>query len=145
VKRLVRRKKMVRTLARPQTLALGILALILALAALSLARSDTAAAAHDDCALSLFGPASSYGIYASTSGSVDCTTRKNVIHFSIVLTSDGTVVDSEESTCHKAATCWNYAIVNDPPGDQRYCSTVSARIGPHSLTPLTRCEEDSTL
>ena len=136
---------MVRTLARPQTLGLAVLALALALTALSLARSDVAGAAHNDCTLSLFGPASSYGIYASTSGSVDCATRKNVIHFSIVLTSDGSVVDSEDSTCHKAATCWNYAIVNDPPGDQRYCSTVSARVGPHSVGTLTRCEEDATL
>jgi hypothetical protein len=80
-----------------------------------------------------------------TSGSVDCTTRKNVIRFSISLTADGNLFGASERTCHKAATCWSYVFENDPAGDQRYCSTVSARVGSHSLAPVTRCEEDPAL
>jgi hypothetical protein len=118
---------------------------LLALAMLVPGRIESATAAHADCTLGLFGPTLDYGIYASASGSVDCSTRKNVIHFSIVLTRDGAVVDNESSTCHKAASCWNYVLVNDVAGPQRYCATVSARVGSHDLAPLTRCEEDPAL
>jgi hypothetical protein len=67
---------------------------------------------------------------------------KNTIRFSIVLTRDGAVVDSSERTCHKAASCWSYLLENDSPGDQVWCARISARVGPHTVGTLARCEED---
>jgi hypothetical protein len=131
---------MVRTLSRPQVLVLA--ALTLALAAFVVARAQTASAAHDNCALSSTAPSSYLGTAVITSGSVDCATARNVIRFSITLTADGGFVGASERTCHRATTCWSYVFADDPPGDQRYCSTVSARVGSHSLAAVTRCEED---
>jgi hypothetical protein len=119
--------------------------LTLGLAALVAGRAEIAAAGHENCALSSTAPSSYLGTAVITSGSVDCTTAKNVIRFSITLTADGSLVETSERTCHKAKTCWSYVFENDPPGDQRYCSTVSARVGSHSLAPVTLCEEDVAL
>jgi hypothetical protein len=104
-----------------------------ALAGLAAAGVQDAGAAHEDCVLSSEAPASYLGTAVITSGSVDCTARKNVIRFAITLTADGSPVGTSERTCHKASTCWSYVFEDDPPGDQRYCSTVSARVGaqPH--------------
>jgi hypothetical protein len=136
---------MVDTLRRPTTAGSWLLALALALAALFLTKPEQAIAAHDDCTLSSTAPSSYGGIAAITSGSVDCTMAKNVMRFSIVLMRDGTVVDSNERTCHKAATCWSYLVEDDPPGDQVWCTRVSARVGSHSLAAVTRCEADPAL
>jgi hypothetical protein len=122
---------MVGTFWRPRALALALAAVVLAFAALVI---RTASASHDDCVLSSTAPSSYLGTAVISSGSVDCATRKSVLRFSVAMTS--------ERTCHKAATCWSYAFDNDPAGDQRYCSTVSARVGSHSLAPVTRCEEE---
>ena len=127
---------------RPLTV---VVLLTLGFAALVAGRAETAAAGHDNCALSSTAPSSYLGIAVITSGSVDCTTAKNVIRFSITLTADGSLVSTRERTCHKATTCWSYVFENDAPGDQRYCSTVSARVGSHSLGSVTRCEDDAAL
>jgi hypothetical protein len=119
-------------------------ALVGALAALLLF-DVTPSAAAPDCALTAEAPASYYGIAAITSGSVDCASRKNVLRFSIVLQRDGVTVESGERTCHKASTCWSYLIHDDEEGDQRWCTTVSARVGSQSIAPATRCEEDPLL
>jgi hypothetical protein len=76
------------------------------------------------------------------SGSVDCVSTKSVMRFSIVLTRDGSIATTSERTCHKASTCWSYVFDNDPAGDQRYCSTVSARVGSHSLPAVMSCEDE---
>ena len=54
------------------------------------------------------------GIMVIASGSVDCATTKNVIRTLVVLTMDGSFVESSERTCHNAATCPTYMILNDP-------------------------------
>jgi hypothetical protein len=131
---------MVDTFRRPKTLVL-VLALVLAFSAL-LMTSQSASASHDDCALSATAPSSYLGTAVISSGSVDCAASKNVLRFSIVLTRDGSVAVTSERTCHRTATCWSYVFDNDPPGDQRYCSTISARVGSHSLPAVTRCEEE---
>jgi hypothetical protein len=107
--------------------------------------AGSAAGAAGDCTLSATEPSSYYGIATITSGSVDCASAKNVLRFSITLTRDGTVVDSHERTCHKAATCWSYSLVDDPAGDQVWCTRVSARVGSSPLAELTRCETDPAL
>jgi hypothetical protein len=127
------------TFWRPRAFALALAALVLAYATLV---TQTASASHDDCVLSSTAPSSYLGTAVISSGSVDCATRKGVLRFSVVLTRDGNVTMTSERTCHKAATCWSYVFDNDPPGDQRYCSTVSARVGSHSLPAVTRCEEE---
>jgi L,D-peptidoglycan transpeptidase YkuD (ErfK/YbiS/YcfS/YnhG family) len=66
------------------------------------------------------------------------------VRFSIVLTRNGNVAITSERTRHKATTCWTYVFDNDRAGNQRYCSTVSARVGSHSLVPVTRCEEEAS-
>jgi hypothetical protein len=123
--------------------ALTVVALLM-LAAL-VAGGIQSAAAHEDCSLSATAPSSYLGTAVITSGSVDCATSKNVIRFSITLTADGNLVGTSERTCHKARTCWSYVFENDPPGDQRYCSTVAARVGSHSLSSVSRCEDDPAL
>jgi hypothetical protein len=95
--------------------------------------------------LTATAPSSYYGIAAITSGSVDCTSSKNVLRFSILLTRDGSLVESNERTCHKAPTCWSYLVHDDTAGDQVWCTQVSARVGSHSLAVITRCEEDPAL
>jgi hypothetical protein len=131
---------MVRSVSRHQPFVLCVLALAVALAALLVAAPQKAAAAHEDCTLSAFAPGAYAGIFATASGSVDCATTKNVIRISIVLTRDGSFVDSTERTCHKRADCPTYLLVNDPPGNQVWCSTTSARVGPHAYPEVTRCE-----
>lgn len=131
---------MMTAVSRRNALALCVLALAVALAALLVAAPQKAAAAHGDCELRAFAPGALYGIYASTSASVECATAKNVIHISIVVTRDGSFIESTDRTCHKRADCPTYMIVNDPPGDQTWCSTVSARVGPHAYPTVTRCE-----
>ena len=95
---------MVRTVSRRQ-LVLCVLALAVAVAALLVAAPQKAAAAHEDCELRAFAPGALYGIYASTSASVECATAKNVIHISIVVTRDGSFIESTDRTCHKRADC----------------------------------------
>jgi hypothetical protein len=131
------------TRTRTPTLALLGVALLIAVAAAIMPGS--AAGAHGDCALTTTPPSSYYGVATITSGSVDCTTAKNVLRFTIALTMDGQVVDSGERTCHKATTCWSYLIQDDPAGDQLWCTIVSARIGSHALSSVTRCESDGSL
>jgi hypothetical protein len=121
-----------------------IAAALLAVSA-SVAGGTQAVAAHEDCTLSGTAPSSYLGTAVITSGSVDCATSKNVIRFSISLTANGNPVDMSDRTCHKASTCWSYVFEDDPPGDQRYCSTVSARVGSHSLPAVTHCEDDPAL
>jgi hypothetical protein len=117
----------------------------LALAVPAVAVPGTAAGAHDDCVLTAEAPSSFYGIDTITSGSVDCAGAKNTIVFSIVLTRDGSVAASGQRRCHKSATCWSYLVADDPPGDQLWCTHVSARIGSHSLAAVSRCEADPAL
>lgn len=136
---------MTATVPRPTAFALVALALGLALAALTLAHPERAAAAHGDCTLVNEGPASFYGVDVITSGSVECASAKNTIRFTILLTMDGSVVASGDRTCHKAASCWSYLTADDPPGDQLWCTRVSARVGSHSLAAITRCEADPAL
>jgi hypothetical protein len=131
---------MVGVLRRQRTPALGLLAVTLAFAAL--VTTQSASASHGDCTLSSTAPSSYLGTAVISSGSLDCASTKNVLRFSIVLTRNGSVATSSERTCHKAATCWSYVFDDDAPGDQRYCSTVSARVGSHSLPAVTRCEEE---
>ena len=107
------------TVSRPNALVLGVVALAVVLAALLLVRSETSAAAHQDCTLSTGAPVSYAGIFAIGGGSVDCATTKNVMRVSAFLTMDGAFMDSTERTCHKAATCPTNVFVNDPPGDQQ--------------------------
>jgi hypothetical protein len=135
---------MVRTASRHPTPVLAVLVCALAAAAVLLG-AGPAAGAGGDCTLSATEPASYYGIATIASGSVDCTSTKNVLRFSITLTRDGTVVDSHERTCHKAATCWSYSLVDDPAGDQVWCTRVSARVGSSPIGELTRCETDPAL
>jgi hypothetical protein len=123
----------------------GVVALGLALAALGVARPTAVGAAHFDCTLSSGAPVPYAGIMVIASGSVDCATTKNVMRTLVVLTRDGSFLESSDRTCHKAATCPTYMILNDPPGDQVYCSQVSGRVGPHSLAEPARCETDPTL
>jgi hypothetical protein len=132
---------MVRSLGHPQKLAVALFVLVLALAAL-VARAEPAAASHGDCTLSATAPSSYLGTAVITSGSVDCASTKSVLRFSIALTRDGSPVSAHERTCHKASTCWSYIFADDPRGDQRYCNTVSARVGSHSLPATTSCEEE---
>ncbi|MGH3105297.1 MAG: hypothetical protein ACRDN6_14495 [Gaiellaceae bacterium] len=132
------------TVSRPQALVVGVLAAVLTLAVVLRSTPGQALATHVDCTLVAEPPVSYYGIATITSGSVDCATRKNTIRFAIVLTRDGTVAASGDRTCHKASTCWSYLFADDPPGDQLWCTRVSARIGSHSLGEVTRCE-DTTL
>jgi hypothetical protein len=134
---------MVSTVPRPSLLIAGGLAL--AAVVLLLSTPGRSAAAHQDCALSATAPSSYYGVAAITSGSVDCSASKNVLRFSIVLTRDGSVAASGERTCHKAATCWSYLVEDDAPGDQLWCTHVSARVGSHSLAAVSRCEQDPAL
>lgn len=131
------------TLSRPKSLALCA-ALGLALAAVLLVRPEKAAAAHEDCTLNTGAPVSYGGIFAVGGGSVDCTTTKNVMRVSAVLTMDGAFMGSTERTCHKAATCPTNVFVNDPPGDQVWCNTASARVGPHALPEVTHCETEAS-
>jgi hypothetical protein len=127
----------------PQTLAFVFITLTLAFTAL-VASAPIASGSHDDCTLSSTAPSSYLRPAVILSGSVDCATTKSVVRFSIVLTRDGNVATTSERTCHKAATCWSYVFDNDPVGDQRYCSIVSARVGSHSLEPVSRCEAEAS-
>lgn len=129
------------TFRRPQALALVLAVLALAFAGL-LTAVQAASASHDDCTLSSTAPSSYRGTAVISSGSVDCATSKSVVRLSIMLTRNGNVAITSERTCHKASTCWSYVFDNDPAGDQRYCSIVSARVGSHSLPAVTRCEEE---
>jgi len=131
---------MVRSTSHRRPLALDVLALAVALAALLVAAPQKAAAQHEDCSLRTFPPGAYAGIMTTASTSVECVTVKNVIHISLVLTRDGVFVDSSDRTCHKRADCPTYTIVNDPPGDQVWCNTVSARVGPHAYPEVTLCE-----
>jgi hypothetical protein len=135
---------MVRTASRHPAPVLAAVACALAAAAVLLS-AGSAAGASGDCSLSATEPSSYYGIATITSGSVDCSSTKNVLRFAITLTRDGTVVDSHERTCHKAATCWSYSLVDDPAGDQVWCTRVSARVGSSPIGELTRCETDPSL
>jgi hypothetical protein len=135
---------MERSATQPSALALVVVGLGLALAALLIWQSD-ALAAHADCTLVAEAPGSYYGVDTITSGSIECAARQNTIRFSIVLTRDGSVAASGERTCHKASSCWSYLIADDPAGDQVWCTRVSARVGSHSLAPVTRCETDPAL
>ena len=132
---------MVGALRRQPIPVLGFFAVVFAFAAL-ITTAQTASASHGDCTLSSTAPSSYLGTAVISSGSLDCAATMNVLRFSIVLTRDGSVATSSERTCHKAATCWSYVFDDDAPGDQRYCSTVSARVGSHSLPAVTRCEEE---
>jgi hypothetical protein len=135
---------MVTCLTHRRPLALDALALAVALAALLVAAPQKAAAQHEDCTLRAFPPGPYAGIMTTSSTSVECATVKNVIHISLVLTRDGVFVDSSDRTCHKRADCPTYTIVNDPPGDQVWCSTVSARVGPHAYPEVTLCETEES-
>jgi hypothetical protein len=136
---------MVATQPRSNTLVLCGFALALAAVTFFLVSPGKAEAGHQDCTLSATAPSSYYGIAAITSGSVDCASSKNVLRFSIMLTRDGTLVATNERTCHKAATCWSYLVEDDSAGDQVWCTQVSARVGSHSMTAITRCEGDPAL
>lgn len=116
---------------------------VLALGAMVLLAPGRATAAHEDCTL-VVNPPGNYGnIFAISSASVECASVKRVIHLSLVLTVDGTIADSSDRTCHRRADCPTYVIVNDAPGDQVWCTTASARVGGHSLGPVTRCETEA--
>lgn len=127
---------------RPAAVGLGVLAFAAAVAALVLVGAGPAHSATADCAIGAQAPVTYGGTFTITSASVDCSSAQNVSRIGIVLTMDGTVMSDSERTCHKTASCQTYALVNDPPGDQRWCNTVSARVGPHSLAPVTLCEAE---
>jgi hypothetical protein len=133
------------TASRAHVLVLSLLAAALAVTALLVTSTGDALAAAEDCTLTADPPASYYGIDTITSGSVDCASAKNTILFSIVLTRDGSVAASGQRRCHKASTCWSYLLTDDPPGDQLWCTHVSARVGSYSLAEVSRCEADPTL
>lgn len=135
---------MATTVSRPQALVLCVGALAVAFAALLLVWPEKSTAAHEDCTLSTGAPVSYGGIFAVGGGSVDCATTKNVMRVSAALTMDGAFMDSTERTCHKRATCPTNLFVNDPPGDQVWCNTVSGRVGPHSLPEVTHCETEAS-
>jgi hypothetical protein len=135
---------MVRSVTHRRPVALYVLALAVALAALIVAVPQRAAAQHEDCTLRAFPPGPYAGIMTTSSTSVECATVKNVIHVSLVLTMDGAFVDSSDRTCHKRADCPTYTIVNDPPGNQAWCDTVSARVGPHAYPEVTLCESEES-
>jgi hypothetical protein len=136
---------MAATMAHPRLLAVSVLAGVLALSILLLTTPGKALASHEDCTLVAEAPTSYYGVATITSGSVDCASPKTTIRFSIALTRDGSLVDSGERRCHRAATCWSYLLADDPPGDQRWCTLVSARVGSHTLAEVVRCEEGSLI
>lgn len=123
--------------------ALAITGVMLALGATVLLAPGRASAAHEDCALVVNPPVNYGNIFALSSASVECASVKRVIHFSLVLTVDGTIADSSDRTCHRRADCSTYTVVNDGPGDQVWCTTASARVGGHSLGPVTRCETET--
>jgi hypothetical protein len=114
-----------------------ILAAVVAAAAAALAPASVAG--HSDCNLDLTGPSLDAGIYALSYGEIVCSTAKNTIRLRMTLTRDGTTTDDVVTTCHKDVDCWNYVIENDSPGDQFWCTTISARVGPHNVAPITRC------
>jgi hypothetical protein len=116
-----------------------VLMLAAAVAAALAALPATSAAGHADCSLRLEGPALDAGIYATAYGEIVCGTAKNTIRFTITMTRDGTTTDAVVVTCHRDVDCWSYVLENDSPGDQLWCTTVSARVGPHSVAPVTRC------
>jgi hypothetical protein len=132
----------VRRIVSTRTLVLT--GVVLALGATVMLAPGWAAGAQEDCAL-VVNPPGNYGnIFAISSASVECASVQRVIHLSLVLTVDGTIADSSDRTCHRRADCPTYVIVNDAPGDQVWCTTASARVGGHSLGPVTRCETEAT-
>ena len=104
-----------------------------------LAAAAPAPGAHADCALDVTAP-SNYAGAAIASGSADCASPKNTIRVTMTLTRDGTPVDVSERTCHKSSSCWTYVFADDISGDQRWCATISARVGNHALAGVSRCE-----
>jgi hypothetical protein len=131
----------VRRIVGVRTLALTGVAV--ALGAIVLLAPGRASAAHEDCALVVNPPVNYGNIFALSSASVECGSVKRVIHFSMVMTVDGAVASSSDRTCHRRADCPTYTVVNDAPGDQVWCTTAGARVGGHSLGPLTRCETET--
>jgi hypothetical protein len=116
-----------------------VLILAAVVAATVAALPPASVAGHADCSLRLEGPALDAGIYALSYGEIVCGTVKNTIRLRMTMTRDGTTTDDVVTTCHKDADCWNYVIENDAPGDQLWCTTISARVGPHNVAPITRC------
>jgi hypothetical protein len=76
---------------------------------------------------------------------VICASVKRTIHLTMLLTVDGATVGTSDRACHRRADCWSYVLANDAPGNQLWCTTAGARIGGHSLGPITRCEQDETV
>jgi hypothetical protein len=110
-----------------------------AVAAAVAALPPASVAGHFDCNLRLVGPNLDAGIYAFAYGEIVCDTAKNTIRLRTTMTRDGTTTDDVVVTCHKDVDCWNYLLENDSPGDQVWCATISARVGPHNVAPITRC------
>lgn len=121
--------------------ALAAAAIACALAVMLGSTAGTASAGHEDCALTSGAPISFYGsANALATATIECGTIKNWIRVSLVLTRDGTVVDTSDRTCHKRSDCWTYLVVPDPPGDQVWCAHASGRVGSHAIAEITYCE-----
>jgi hypothetical protein len=128
---------------KPQ--ALGFLAIASAVA-VTLVAAPGASGGHEDCTLTSGAPILFYGTPdAFTTATVECGSVKNWIRVSLVLTRDGTVVDTSDRMCHKRSDCWTYVIAQDPPGDQTWCAHASGRIGPHTIPEITFCEATTEL
>jgi hypothetical protein len=117
-----------------------------ALAVMLGSTAGTASASHEDCALTSGAPISFYGSpNALATATVECGTVKNWVRVSLVLTRDGTVVDTSDRMCHKRSDCWTYLVAPDPPGDQVWCAQASGRVGSHAIAEIKYCETSTEI
>ena len=100
------------------------------------------ATAQQNCSVEAHPPTLYAGMVFGA-GRVVCSTPANKIVITVALERDGAeVARGTRRDCRKTTVCWNTvgAIANDEPGDQTWCSRVSASAGGTFLGEVRACE-----
>lgn len=139
----------VRTISKRRAVAVTVL-LILGLTLTPIPQTPAAAAA-DDCTLTVSGPFI-YVDMVFPVVEVECDSVKRTIHIEAALDRDGSQVATSSRTCHRTSSCMtglasDGVFVHDVEGDQQYCghgSGVARSKGQTQRMPQqTSCESDT--
>jgi len=76
---------------------------------------------------------------------ISCSSSQNRITITTVLTNDGAEVARDTRHCTHMAVCDNDvgSFLQDPAGDQTWCTTAWGSVHGVSFAPVTRCESEA--